>query len=256
MANEINENHHHDRENICGGECRNKKCKRRQQTCFQVNDDDAREDVDVDCGRADRPQSVIDLLARRHRHLPHCDVQHRLLPRIQHQKKRRAHHQGADREKQENAGNFSEHIFEAGHRFGENGVNGAVLNVLGNEPRGGDDCQQRGKDRHRPERNIFQDLKFLLKSELRHEDRAADQKQSEDQQDVKNFQARQFGQRIERDGKNARERKSAISRCSGRFIAHDLVEKQFFQARCRSSARDQFRVGSVDQGFNFFHQTW
>ena len=48
-------------------------------------------------------------------------------------------------------------------------------------------ASKRSKDRHRAERNIFQDLEFLLKAELRHEDGAADQKQREDQQDIENF---------------------------------------------------------------------
>ena len=169
------------------GECRDKERERREQTCFQVNDDDSGKDIDVERGRSDRAQRVSDLFRRRAGHLPQRRVNHSLFAQIQHQQKRCAHHQRADRQQQKDSGNFPEHVFEAGHRLGENGVNGAVFDVLRKQPRGGNDCQQRGKNRDRAERNVFQDLKFLLKRELRHEDRAADQKQREDQQDVKTF---------------------------------------------------------------------
>jgi hypothetical protein len=47
MANEINESHYHDRENVCGRECRNEECKCGKQTCFQVDDDNSGKDIDV-----------------------------------------------------------------------------------------------------------------------------------------------------------------------------------------------------------------
>jgi hypothetical protein len=53
-------------------------------------------------------------------------------------------------------------------------------------------------------------LKFLLKRELRHEDRAANQEQAENKQDIKNSQACQFGECIDRNRENPRERESAM----------------------------------------------
>ncbi len=106
--------------------------------------------------------------------------------------------------------NFPEHVFEAGHRFGENGVNGAVFDVLRKQSRGRNDRQQRRKNRDRAERYVFQDLKLLLKRELRHEDRAADQKQRKNKEHVKDPQTRQLSERIECDGEDPRDRESAM----------------------------------------------
>ena len=114
-------------------------------------------------------------------------MQHALFTYVEHSEKRRTHHDCTDSKQQKDAANFSEQIFETRHRLGKNRVDGAVFDVLGDEPRRRNDCQQRRKDRHRAKRNIFQDLKFLLKSELRHEDGAADQQQGKHQQDIKNF---------------------------------------------------------------------
>jgi hypothetical protein len=54
-------------------------------------------------------------------------------------------------------------------------------------------------------------LEFLLERELRHEDRAANQKQPEHQQHVKNFQARQLSQRVAGDSENPRHRENAVT---------------------------------------------
>ena len=48
MADKINEGHDHNRENVRAGERGNKQRKRREQTCFQVNDDDSGKDIDVE----------------------------------------------------------------------------------------------------------------------------------------------------------------------------------------------------------------
>src|SRR5882724_966469 len=89
-------------------------------------------------------------------------------------------------------------------------VNGPVLDVLRDETRRCDDCQQRTEDRHRSERNVFQDLEFLLKSESRHENGAADKEQCENQKNVKSFLAGEFGQRVNADRENPCRRKSAM----------------------------------------------
>jgi hypothetical protein len=48
MANEINESHYHNREDVCGGECRDEERECGKQTGFQVNDDDTGKDIDVE----------------------------------------------------------------------------------------------------------------------------------------------------------------------------------------------------------------
>ncbi len=186
-------------------------------------------------------ETNIDLLARRPGHVLQGRVQHGLFAHVQHEEKRRAHHQCADRQQQKNSRNFPKQIFKARHRFSENGVNRAVLDVLGNESRRGDDRQQRRKDGHRAERNVFQNLEFLLKSELRHEHGAADQKQCENEQDIKNFQAGQLGQRVDGDRANSEERKSAMSRHGGDFVAHDSGRLVVASRNNRSSVVVDFR---------------
>ena len=137
-------------------------------------------------------------------------MNHGLFAQVQHHQKCRAHHQRADCQQQKNSRNFPEDVFEARHRLGQNRVNCSVFDVLGKQSRSRNDCQQRGKDRDRAERNVFQNLKFLLKRELRHEDRAADQEQRKDKQHIKDLQAGQFGERVKRDGNDSRERKRAV----------------------------------------------
>src|SRR4029077_15808607 len=62
------------------------------------------------------------------------------------------------------------------------------------------------------ERNIFQNLKLLLKREPRHEDGAADQDESESQQNMKNFLACELGQSVRCDRGDAAKRERAV-RC-------------------------------------------
>jgi hypothetical protein len=53
-------------------------------------------------------------------------------------------------------------------------------------------------------------LKFLLKRELRHEDRAADQKEGKHKQHIKDSQARQLGERIGGNCADASKRETAV----------------------------------------------
>ena len=210
MSDEINESHDHDGENVRCGEGRNKQSKRREQTGFQVNNHNSGKDIDVERGRPNGTHSISDLVRRRAGHLPQRRVHHGLLARVQHEQKGCPHDYGADRKQQKDSRDFSQHVFQARHRLRKNGVNRAVFDVLWKQPRSGNDCQKRGKKRDRAERNILQDLEFLLKRKLRHEDRAADQKKREDQQNVKNFQACQLSDCVDRNRINARERKGPI----------------------------------------------
>ena len=108
-------------------------------------------------------------------------MQYGLFTRVEHHEKHRTHDQRADGKQQQDAGELAEHVLETRHRLCENRIDGAILDVLRDESRGRDNGTQRSKDRHRAKRDIFQNLEFLLKSEARHEDRTADQKQREDE---------------------------------------------------------------------------
>src|SRR6266852_4001864 len=78
-------------------------------------------------------------------------------------------------------------------------------------------------------------MEFLLKSEARHEDGTADQKYRENEQDVKNFQARQLGQRVCRNRENARHGKCTVSGNGGGFVPHLLLSSEVASRNNRSS---------------------
>ena len=113
--------------------------------------------------------------------------------------------------KQQNPEQFSEQVFKARYGFGQNGVNGPVLDVLRNQSRRREDGEQASEDRHRAERNIFQDLEFLLKRKPRQEDRAADQDQGKNKQEIENLLPGQIGQSVAGNRKDARRRESAMT---------------------------------------------
>ena len=49
-------------------------------------------------------------------------------------------------------------------------------------------------------------------------------KSSENEQDIKNFQARQFSERVCRNGENSRQRKRSVPMNGGGFVAHLLLQ--------------------------------
>ncbi len=109
--------------------------------------------------------------------------------------------------KQQHARQFSEEIFKSGDRFRQDRVDGAILDILRNQARGRHDREERRENAHRAESDIFQDLKFLLEGQLRHEDRVADQEQGKKKQDVKSLQAGQLGKRVRGDRRDSSEEK-------------------------------------------------
>ncbi len=113
--------------------------------------------------------------------------------------------------KQQHARQFSEEILKSGDGLRQDRVDGAVLDILGNQARRRHDREQRRQNAHRAERDIFQDLKFLLEGKLGHEDRVADQEQREKKHDVKGFQAGQLGKRIPGDRRDSSDGKGAVS---------------------------------------------
>ena len=212
MADEINERHHDGRENRGRGEGRDEQGERGEQTTFEIDDRDARKQTGVEDGGADGAQRVRHLLRRRAAHLARGFAEDCLFANRQHEKKKRAHGDDADREQEKHAEKFAEQIFDSRNRLRQDRVDRAVVDVLRQQARGRDHGEQRREDAHRAERDIFQHLEFLLERHLGHEDRAADQEQREEQQDVENFQPRQLGQSIAGDGGDAPERESAVRR--------------------------------------------
>src|SRR5262249_16184550 len=149
----------------------------------------------VECG--------LQLFVRRGAELARSLVQHRLLARLEDEQEQQRHHRDADCQQKQDAQKFAQQIFPARHRLRQNRVNSAVLDVLRNQTRRYDNREERSKDRHRAERNVFQDLEFLLETEPREKNRAPYQRDRENEQDVENSFARHLGQRMPRDRKNS-----------------------------------------------------
>src|SRR5437868_11420796 len=210
MANKINEHHHDNCENVCSRERRNEKRERGEERRFQKNNRDAGEDVDLQAACAHRVQRVAQLFALGAAHLAHRFAEHSLFAQIKNNHEQRAHQSDADGQQKQHAEKFAEQIFETRHWFRQNGVNRAVFDVLRNQTRRRDDGEQRTEDRHRTERNVFQNLELLLKTEPRHEDGTADENERENQQNIENLLTRQFGERVGSDRENTRRRESAV----------------------------------------------
>src|SRR5437588_13090527 len=116
-----------------------------------------------------------------------CFLEHGLLARVKNGDEQGTHDRDADPQENEHTEKSAEQVLEARNRFSQNRVNRAIFDVLRNQTRSRDDREQRTEDRHRPKRDIFQDLKFLLKRKSRHEDRTPDEEKLEYQRNVKHF---------------------------------------------------------------------
>jgi hypothetical protein len=65
------------------------------------------------------------------------------------------HEEEGDEHQHEDAQQFSGEVIEAGDGFGEDGVEGAVFDILGQEEGGGDDGEDHGEEGHGAERPAF-----------------------------------------------------------------------------------------------------
>jgi hypothetical protein len=72
-----------------------------------------------------------------------------LLAREEDGEKKRAHRQDAKGEEEENAGQFADQVFVTRDRLGQDGVDGAILDVAREKLRGGHDREERSKYAHR-----------------------------------------------------------------------------------------------------------
>jgi hypothetical protein len=75
-------------------------------------------------------------------HLPRRFVEDNLFAHAEGDKKKRAHDDHAECEKQKHARQFPEEIFESRDGLGQNRVDGAILEILWDQARGGHDRQE------------------------------------------------------------------------------------------------------------------
>src|SRR5437016_1759267 len=120
-------------------------------------------------------------------------MEHGLFSRIKNSDEQGAHNCNADREKNDQAEQLAEQIFKSRDRFGQNRVDRPILDVLRNQTCRRDDREDGTEERHRAERNVFQDLEFLLKGEARHENGTPDEEKREYQNNIENLLAREVG---------------------------------------------------------------
>ena len=71
------------------------------------------------------------------------------LPNEKHGEKKRAHREDAEGEEEEDAGQFADEVFVARDRLGQDGVDGAVLDVARDELGRGHDREERSENAHR-----------------------------------------------------------------------------------------------------------
>ncbi len=112
------------------------------------------------------------------------------------------HQKSEEREQQDDSEKLAEEIDEAGNRFRQKIVECAIFEILREKIRGGENGQQRGKDRHRSQADILEHLKFLLKGKTRHEDRATDRTNGENEDDVKDLLADELGKGVPGDDRH------------------------------------------------------
>src|SRR5581483_6798122 len=121
-----------------------------EQSAFEIDGANRRDEVAVEGGLPDTFQRRCQLVRRRSGHLMEGITQDALFAQVKDAEKQSAQKNRAEREKEKDAKEFAQEIFEAGDRFGENGVDRAVFDILGNETRRACDGQETGQERHYP----------------------------------------------------------------------------------------------------------
>ena len=117
----------------------------------------------------------------------------------------------AERQSRSTPANLPRRILNPRDRFRQNGVNGAILEILREQTCGGHDREERCKNTHRAEGDVLQDLEFLLERPLRHEDRVADQEQCEKKHDVERLESSQLGERVRGDRRDSSAGEGAVA---------------------------------------------
>ncbi len=72
-----------------------------------------------------------------------------VFPNEKQGEKKRAHGENAEREEEQDAGEFAHEVFVARNGLGQDGVNGAVFQIARDELSRRHDCEKRAEDAHR-----------------------------------------------------------------------------------------------------------
>ena len=147
----------------------------------------------------------------------------------------------------QHAEQLAEQVLETRHRLREDRVERAVLDVLRQQHGRREHREQPGEDGHRAERHVLEHLELLLKRQLHREERAADDEQREEQQEVEDLEPDEFEQRVRRDGaRRARGRRLCAGWRQGRSSVHwsatGHFEKVALQRRLRLALLDDPRL--------------
>ena len=122
------------------------------------------------------------------------------------------HQRHAKRQKQDDPEKLAEQKFRPPDRFGQNRVDGPVMQFLRDELRGGQQRDGEAEQPDRPAAEILHELDLRVeeargikagRGQLRDDDRTADQDQAEDQQNVQYFLAHRFREGVAADGDDA-----------------------------------------------------
>ena len=110
-----------------------KKGERSEQRRLQIDDDDTGKQIGVEGGGLQAAERLLDLLGRRPAVARSVSFDEHLFPNEKHGEEKRAHGQDAEREEEQNAGEFADEVFVARNGLGQDGVNGAVLEIAREE---------------------------------------------------------------------------------------------------------------------------
>ncbi len=205
VADEENEDHDDHGEDRRRGKSRDEQRECSEDRGFQINDRDAGNEVPAEGVFFHSGDDGGDHLGRgagsARQLLRDCI----LLPRVKDDDEQHGHHDRGDEQQGEHAEELAEQVFEARDRLGEDGVKRPVLDIVWDEDRRGEHREQEGEDRHRAERHRLQRLELLLKCELHRHQRAADDDEREDEEEIKDLEPDELEERACRDGADAGE---------------------------------------------------
>ena len=149
MADEINEDHDHDRKNIRGREGRDKQGQRGEERGLEIDERNSLQEIGVEGRGPETANSFLQLRGRQIGTLAKGFAHEDFLPNEKQAEEEHTHGENAEREEEEDADQFAEQIFVTRHRFRENGVNRPLFEVARNQLSGGDNREQRTENAHR-----------------------------------------------------------------------------------------------------------
>ena len=120
-----------------------------KQRRFQVDDDDSGKQIGIEGGGLEAEKRLLDLVGPEAGGRAQRLVSEDVFPNEKQGEKKRAHGENAEREEEQDAGEFAHEVFIARNGLGQDGVNGAVFEIPRDKLSRRNDREQRAEDIHR-----------------------------------------------------------------------------------------------------------